>query len=132
MHSLEVTVRSLIWQYVFDGSDGGSDDRWTLDETTCFAAEKELPAGTARFLGYWSDNSEHSIMDAIDHVTTDSGPVESSKVLEDDKSWLCIGGKPSKSYYLWNAEGYIIGMLQVSYVPRMVLDDGYALLKVAF
>lgn len=116
--TLDVEAESLMWQYVFDD---GTGNEWSFDEVTPFA---EFESVEARFMGYWSSDSEQLFIDAVDHVTTDNGLVDSRTEEIDGETWLCIGGKASKFYYLWDANGYVIGMLQVYYVDRMVLDGG--------
>ena len=124
--SLSASAEALLWQYVMHDGDG----EWTMDGVTPFADWDTLE--DVSFTGYWSGDAE-SFKNAVSYVTTEDGTVVPS-AWDSDEPLLSIGGTSSRIYYLWNGQGSILGMLNIGYMDRMVLDVGAGeyLLKVTF
>lgn len=127
--SLSVEAECLQWQYALDGEyeptgepalwgNPAANPVWDSDDTAPRFAGW-VPTD-ANLLGYWSGDVG-SFVSAVARITCSDGelPFEWDT---SDGTVLLIGGTAHRSVFLWNATGYILGMLQLGYVDNLVQD----------
>lgn len=123
-NNLDVSAECLHWQYYLS-----DPEKWVMDEERPFAGWSAIEV---RLFGYWSGDVA-AFKDAIAAVSIPDGDVP-FKWDEDEPATMYIGGDASSIVYLWNSDGYVIGMLQFTFTADLNvagLDSEYRL-KVSF
>lgn len=115
---LTPSAECLQYQYIFD-----RPDEWVMDEVLQFGGWKSIGV---KMVGYWSGTIEE-FKDAVYRVSSpDYDQSISFKWADGELATMLIGGGTPRIVYLWNQQGFVLGMLQFDPVDNLVTDPNEA------
>lgn len=115
IHSGNLSVRAscLQWNYVFD------DPSWKMDETLKFADWRELEG--ADLLGCWASDAI-SFKQTIVRCTSPDVPNLKTMWGDEETPTLYVGNGMPHKIMMYDANGFLRGMVTIPYNKYMVLD----------